>query len=397
MISTKVLNFRVGLFTAARLMVNTSFRMVYPFIAVFAHGLDVEIEVISIALAISMVTSALGPFLAPIADRRGRKAGMLIGLIIFLVGIFSASLFPGLATFFLAILLGNLGNNIFLPAMQAYLGDHTPYLRRGSYLAITELSWALSFILLVPLAGLLLANTTWNGPFIGLSVIGLIMTLLVWRFIPQDAPEKPESLTILSDIQKVLVNPTAILGMLMGTAFIAGNELISVVFGVWMQDSFGLQVAALGVASAVIGFSELGGEGLSALLVDRIGKEKMIAASLIVNSAWVIMLPGLSQSLTGSFIWLFVFYLTFEVAIVCTLPMMTEVMPNARATMMALYIAALSLGRAAGDVAAPFLYKNGFMVNVLVSVGLNLIAVFLLRKIRFPADPLKTRKVETAK
>jgi DHA1 family inner membrane transport protein len=382
MISQKTLNVRVGLFTFSRLVVNTSSRMVYPFLAVFARGLNVEIGVISLAMAVSMATSAIGPFLAPIADRRGRKTGMLIGLGIFLAGSLSASLFPSLGTFFIAILLGNLGNNVFLPAMQAYLGDHVKYQRRGFYLAVTELSWALSFILFIPVAGIILKNSLWNGPFIWLSALGLLTTLLIWIFIPQDTPTELEPLTIFKDIKKVLGSTPAVLGMLMGVAFITGNELVNMVFGVWMQDSFGLQVAALGAVSAVIGFSELGGEGVAALLADRLGKEKTIGISFLLNGLWVITLPWLGNTEVGAFIWLFVFYLTFEVGVVSALPLMTEVFPTARATMMALFIAALSIGRALGGVTAPWLYKGGFLVNALVCLGLDLLSLVVLTRIK---------------
>lgn len=380
------LNWKVGLFTLSRLTVNTSFRMVYPFLAVFAVGLGVEIRQISLAMAVSMATSAVGPFIAPIADRRGRKVGMLIGMGIFLVGTLAACLLPGYFTFFLAIMLGNLGNNIFLPAMQAYLGDHTPYERRGFYMAISELSWALSFILMVPLAGLIIEKTTWYGPYAALSVLGILMTILIWRLIPADRPVNAEPLTIFKDIRQVLGYPPALLGILMGTAFIIGNEVVGVVFGVWMQDSFGLQIAALGAASMVIGFSELAGEGITALLVDRLGKERAIGLSLILNGLWVVALPWLGKSELGAFVWLFVFFMTFEVAMVSSLPLMTEVTPMARATMMSLFIAALSLGRAIGDVIAPLLYEGGFIINALVCLGLDLLGLLALSRIKLPKE-----------
>jgi predicted MFS family arabinose efflux permease len=88
---------------------------------------------------------------------------------------------------------------------------------------------------------------------------------------------------------------------------------------------------------------------------------------------------------TGVVIWLFLFYFTFEVVIISALPLMSEVMPQARATMMALFIAALSLGRALGDVLGPFLYQGGFWVNALACVVLNILAVIALSRIKIPA------------
>ncbi len=383
-LSTSKLNLRVGLFTLARLFVATSFRMVYPFIAIFASGLKVPVATISLAMAFSMAASAVVPFLAPIADRRGRKSGMLIGLGIFLAGTLAASLFPHIITFFVTIMLCNLGNNLLISAIQAYLGDYVAYHRRGLYLAIGELSWAMAFIVMVPLAGLVLGRSSWNAPYIWLTGIGVVMTIVIWAVLPADKPVESEPLAIFKDIRTVLRSTPAVIAMAMGTAFIIGNELVNVVFGVWMQDSFGLQIAALGAASMVIGFSELGGEGLAALLADRLGKERLIGISFVLNGLWVVTLPWLGQSQTGAFVWLFMFYLTFEVGIVSTLPVMTEVVPQARATMMALFIAALSLGRALGDVFAPLLYTRGFIVNAVVCLALDLVALVLLTRIKLP-------------
>jgi predicted MFS family arabinose efflux permease len=383
-LSSAKLNFHVGLFTFARLFVATSFRMVYPFLAIFAAGLDVPIATISLAMAVSMAASAVVPFLAPIADQRGRRSGMLIGMGIFVAGTLAASLFPHIITFFITILLCNLGNNLLISAIQAYLGDHVAYQKRGLYLAIGELSWALAFIIMVPLAGLVLERANWNAPYIWLTFIGAAMTAVIWLFVPQDKPTEPEPLTIFKDIKTVLKSLPAVLGMLMGTAFIIGNELVNVVFGVWMQDSFGLQIAALGAASMVIGFSELGGEGLAALLADRVGKERLMRFSFLFNGIWVVALPWLGQSELGAFVWLFMFYLSFEVGIVSTLPLMTELVPQSRATMMALFIAALSIGRALGDLIAPHLYTGGFMVNALACLVLDLVAVLILTRIKLP-------------
>lgn len=378
------LNLRLSIFTLSRLVVNTSSRMVYPFLAVFATGLNVEIGTISLAMAVSMATSALGPFLAPIADQRGRKVGMLSGMAIFLAGMLAASLFPSLLTFFIAIIAGNLGNNVMLPAMQAYLGDHTPYEKRGFYLAVIELSWALSFILFVPLAGLILRNTLWNGPFIALFTAGVVMTALIGWLVPNDKPAQPEALTIFKDIKNVLTYGPALVAMAMGLTFILGNELVNVVFGVWMQDAYGLQIAALGAASVVIGLSELGGEGLAAWMADHLGKQRSITIGLLVNGGVMLALPMLGKTQVGAFVWLFIFYLTFEVAIISALPLVTEVAPKTRATMMALFIASLSLGRAFGDLLGPWLYEGGIFINALSCLALDLVALLLLKRLKIP-------------
>jgi hypothetical protein len=53
--------------------------------------------------------------------------------------------------------------------------------------------------------------------------------------------------------------------------------------------------------------------------------------------------------------------------------------------MMALFIAALSLGRAVGDVVAPQLYKGGFWLNAGACLLFNLLAWLALTHIKLPA------------
>ena len=61
------------------------------------------------------------------------------------------------------------------------------YKRRGRVLAITELSWSLSFIVGVPLMGLLIARYGWTAPFPVLTLLGLLaFGVLAWM-LPGDA------------------------------------------------------------------------------------------------------------------------------------------------------------------------------------------------------------------
>ncbi|MBN1667515.1 MAG: MFS transporter, partial [Anaerolineales bacterium] len=129
-------------FAAIRMVFNTMHRMVYPFLPVFARGLGVELGTLSLAITARSVLGTFGPFLAVISDRRGRKLGMLFGLVLFVAGTALVVFWPGLPTFIAALLLTTLGKYIFDPPMQAYLGDRIPYHRRGLALAATELGWS---------------------------------------------------------------------------------------------------------------------------------------------------------------------------------------------------------------------------------------------------------------
>ena len=70
-----------------RVILNTMHRMVYPFLAIFARGLGVDVTAISFALAGRNLVGILGPVFGPVADLRGRRFVMLLGIAAFTVGV----------------------------------------------------------------------------------------------------------------------------------------------------------------------------------------------------------------------------------------------------------------------------------------------------------------------
>jgi predicted MFS family arabinose efflux permease len=354
---------------------NTMHRMVYPFLPALGRGLGVDLQTLSLALTARSAAGVFGPFLASIADSRGRKAGMLFGMLLFTSGTTLVVLWPIFPAFLAALILAALGKYAFDPSMQAYIGDRIEYNRRGLALAVTELSWSLSFIIGVPLAGLLIARGGWMAPFPLLALLGLISIFgLIW-LLPADPVSQIKGPGLLVNLRSVFSYTPAMAALGIGLMVSMSNEVVNLVFGVWMEDSFGLQIAALGAASAIIGISELGGESFAGAFSDRLGKEKAIAIGLVMNSIAAIILPLIGSSVPGALAGLFFFYITFEFTLVCIIPLMTEIMPAARATIMAANIASFSLGRAFGALTAPLLYQISFSANAWAALFLNIVAL----------------------
>lgn len=391
----KRLRTQIAFFIAARLTLNTAYRMVYPFLPVFARALGVDLRTMSLALTARAASGALGPLLAPLTDRRGRRFGLSLGFGLFTAGAAVAYLGPGMAAFTAALVLMTLGKYVFDPAVLAHLGDLIPYERRGRALALTELSWALAFILGVPAAGYLIGRFGWRSPFLALACLGLASLVTVRAFFPRDrrpGPIPSDAATDgprpghISNYKAVFGSPAALAALLVTLAAAMGNEVVNLVFGVWLEDSFGLKLAALGAASAVIGISEFGGEALVAATVDRLGKTKALSIGLCGSAAAALLLPLAGRTTATALAGLTLFYLAFEYTVVSIIPIMSEILPQARATLLAFNAAAFSLGRAAGSFVSPRLYGLGFPAVALAAVGLNVVAfLFLLRLRRLTA------------
>ncbi len=374
----------LALLAGIRTLFNTGYRMVYPFLGTFARALGVPLEdMVWVLSARSLVGAALAPFLSRVADTRGQRVGMVLGLGMFALSMSWVVFWPTFWSLAAALITGTVAKYTFAPAMQAYLGERVPYDQRGLALSVTELGWSLAFIGGVPLVGFLIARWGWLSPFPLLGGLAFLALLLLWRTLPKESPATVKTRRQgKAGFVAVLTSPVALAGLSVGFLASSANEVVNLLLGVWLEDAFGLQIAALGAASAVIGLSELGGEGLVAAFSDRMGKKRAVALGLGGNILAALLLPWLGRSVVGALLGLFLFYITFEFTLVSSIPLMTELLPQARATLMAFNVTMLSLGRALGAPMGTFLYRYGFPTVVLGAVALNGLALLTLRQVK---------------
>jgi predicted MFS family arabinose efflux permease len=354
--------------------------MVYPFLPIFARGLGVDISTLSLLMTMRSLLGASSPLFAPLADRRGRKFGMSLGIIIFTVGVGLVAIRPSFWSLAAALILGVIGKYMFDPSMQAYFGDRIPYEQRGTALAVTEVAWSMAFIIGVPVMGFLIDRFGWSAPFPILTALGLFIFIVIWRIVPSEDSHHQPPTNSLAGYRTVFSSAPILAGISIALWASAGNELVNVIFGVWLEDSFGLKIAALAGASAVIGISELSGEGLVALTTDRLGKPLALSIGLIGNALASILLPIIGHSQLGALLGLFLFYITFEYIMVSHIPLMTELVPSARATVLSINVTGHSLGRALGAFLAVLIYQHfGFTFVAWTTVLFNIVALLALR------------------
>jgi predicted MFS family arabinose efflux permease len=376
------LKIQITLFTLVRTSFSTANRMVYPFLSHFARGLGVTIGDMSLALTARSLMGVLSPFFSSLADRYNKRLGMLIGTALFTVGNGLVWIWPIFPVFVAALSISFLGVFIFVASTQAYMGDEVAYEQRGSMMAIVEFNWSLAFIAGVPLVGLLIAAKGWLAPFPLLTILGIVSLVAIIRIVPGGSKNENQTIGLKQNIGIIVHSKSAMAALAMAMAVTTGNEIVNLMFGVWLEDSYQLQIAALGAASIVIGCAEMLGEGVTAFVVDKVGKKRTVAITLILNMVVALIMPWIAHSVTGALIGLFLFYLSFETMIVSSLPIMTEILPSARATLMGLSVAAFSLGRAIGAAVAPLLYTFGFRANTMATFAMNLIAFYMLTRIQ---------------
>ncbi len=359
----------------ARFALNFPFRFIYPFLPAISRGLNVPLETASLLLTVRSLAGATSPVYGLLADHHGRRPVMLGGLAALVIGAALTGITPSFALALGAFALLGVSKAGYDPAMQAYIADVVAYERRGKVVGFLELPWALAWLIGVPAAGFLIASLGWQAPFWVAAALGALGLGATWLLCP-DCGQRHAS---ASTRREIAVTRPAAFALLVTCLLMVASDNVFVVYGAWFEAEFRLPVVTLGLVSAVISVAELVAEASSAGLTDRIGKRRAVLAGMLLNALAYLLLPQLARSLPGALLGVALMILTFEFSIVSLIPLVSELAPAARGTVMALNVAAISLGRMISSLIGPRLWTHGGLsANAAVSAGVVVLAGLLL-------------------
>ncbi len=354
----------------ARTILNIGYRAVYPFLPFIAADLGVPFQSAAEIVQARNLVGLSALFFGPLSDRYGRRTLMLAGLVVSIVACLTIGALNSFFFAMIAIAVITLGRALYDPAQQAYLGDRVPYAQRGRVMSMSEVSWSAASLAGLPLFGVTVQYLGWRTGFVLLGIVGLLAFVVTREGLPDEntVRQTPQRGLWGRTFRDVICAPVALGVLVTSIVTMACNENVNIVFGEWMKDSFGLDAIALGLVAFSIGFAELGGELFSSAFVDRIGKYRLVRVTLLLTGGAYGLLPLIGRNALLGTVGLVLAFFLFELTVVSALPLITEVAPTARATLLSLNIAAALLGRAVGSFTGPFLFLHeGFMVNGLVS------------------------------
>lgn len=361
----------ISITTFTKLLFNITRRLIYPFAPEFARGLNVELSAITSVIAINQATSLLGPIGAGFADRYGYRILMLFSLGMLTIGTFAIGLIPIYSVLVIGLFLAGLAKSIFDPSLQAFIGNFVPYEKRGQIIGITELAWAGSTLIGIPLAGVVIEQFSWQTPFFIISGLSLVCFFIILKIMPKDekSNKPPKAKTPIISNWKTIIKDRKVLGILSFVFFMSlANDNLFVIYGAWLEQSYNLSLAAIGFGTILIGVSEISGEGCTVLFSDRIGLKKSIIIGVSLCTGAYFLLPLLNIGLAYVLAGLFLVFFTFEFTIVTSMSLSTELIPELRASTMSAFFAIAGIGRVAGAFLGGVIWSNfGLSAICLVS------------------------------
>jgi predicted MFS family arabinose efflux permease len=304
---------RLPILFLVRTTVNTSFRVIYPFLPGIARGLGISLAAASRLITLRMVAGMGAPLLGPLADRYGRRRVMEVALLLFVLASLLLAGVGTLAAAAAAFTLYGVAKALYDPAVHAYVGDQVPYRERGRAVGVVELSWSSAWLLGVPASGFLIERFGWRAPWAVLAVLGLLGAWLTHAGLPPArrplarGPRRLFTASMVATWRDLLRRRSVAVLLLTSFLLTLAIEVPFIVYGAWLETAFGLSLSTLGLAPALAGV--------------------------------MLML------------------LTFEFGLVSLLPLATELAPEARAALFSLNITALSLSRVLAAIVGGWLWQ----------------------------------------
>jgi predicted MFS family arabinose efflux permease len=371
---------QIGVLLVTRFVLNTSFRLLYPLLAFLAAGFGVSLETVSLLVTVQVGATLLSPLGGTLSDARGENVTMLSGLACFCLGTLVCALAPSFPLFLLGYALMGLATALYHPSAQAYASARTVYALRARVLGLLELSWALAALVGVTTLSQLATATNSPAPIFWVLLAAGLAVLAFTATLPSaQRATRPAGTASGLDL-RVLARPNVAAALPFLFCVMCSIEMIWVVYAGWLQADFRASTEQLALVFGLIGFGEVAGSLGVALFADRLGKRRMLLAGFVVTGLLQLLLP-LSSGNWGLFLPLFLLYATWvEFAIVAIFPLLSELAPLARGTVLSFGVASIGLGRVVGSLVAPRIWADvGFAPIAAIACALVLAGVVICR------------------
>ena len=236
---------------------------VEPFIKNEYHFTAFDMGVMSSLFA--FVQFIASPIVGRISDKLGRKPMLVWGLLIFAIAEFVFALAQHLWVFDLSRAVDGLSAAMFVPTSMALAADITSEKDRAKVIGWLSAAFSGGLILGPGLGGML-AHVNYKFPFWIAGILGLISTVIAWRFLPRDEDiliksetKNPENELLSSGWSQIKQIMTPMLITLFGMIFVAAFGLAGFesIYSLYVNEVHNFDLSAIALVLTLNGIISL--------------------------------------------------------------------------------------------------------------------------------------------
>lgn len=318
----------------------------------------------------------------PYSDRFGRKRFLVAGALI--MGIFT--LLSSFATSFWVLvamrMVAGVGSSVIWPNVTATVGDNFAYRDRGSAMSTVIGLNTMASVVGVPLAGIVAEATTWR---VSVAIVGLLSIaaalLLLWKLRPAQVPVSESKVREL--YRSIVTNRSAVGAIgssLLGSLYWFTWSTYIVVF---FELTFGLSEGLASTIALTLGLGVLVGSQFGGRLGTRIGHKPIVAASVVISGALLLLQTNVPLPLAATALLNFALSAVIGARFASNTTLLTEQVPEARGTLLALSASVTSLSIVAGAaiggllIDGPGFWALGIFCFVAAVLAATVVAIFV--------------------
>ncbi len=369
--------------TAAKAVANTALRWVPPFLPTLERAFGASTQQLTTILGLGELAGLSTLGVGRHLDRERERVVMILGL-----GVISVASLVALVgttfTFGVGFVLVVLGVSNLTVAGHSHISRRVVYSARARSIGLFETSWAISLLVGAPIIAGLIAVFGWRGPYAALAAAAALMAVVTARSVFETDARHTVVHAPSPGISSLTRSAWAVI---VGSAFLALAGLsVFAISGSWLDDAFGVSTGGLGAVAMGFGAVELVSSVGSAGFADRVGKFRSTIAGAALLLSGIAIMAAADQTLWIGVVGILTFLFGFEFAFVTSLSLVTEAMPEARGTTIALSSGVGTVARGSGTIASGWLYGihgiDGTLTLSAIAATLSTIAFTFSRRAR---------------
>ncbi|MDI3387283.1 Bcr/CflA family multidrug efflux MFS transporter [Streptomyces sp. B-S-A8] len=265
-----------------------SMDMYLPALPEVTRVLAAPAATVQLTLTACLAGMALGQLVVgPMSDRWGRRRPLLVGLLVYIVATAICAAAPGVELLVAFRLLQGLAGAAGIVIARAVVRDLYDGVDMARFFSTLMLISGVAPIVAPVVGGQVLRFTDWRGIFVVLTAIGIALTALVWRRLPETlAPERRQS----GGVGSALRTMRGLLGDRVFAGYtLAGGFAFAALFAYISASPFVIQEiygASPQTFSLLFGVNSVGlilvGQINGRILVGRVRLDRVLGAGLAV-------------------------------------------------------------------------------------------------------------------
>ena len=283
----------------------------------------------------------------PYSDRFGRKPFLVVGSLIMGCSTLAAAIAPTFGLIVAARIASGIGAAVIFPNANATIADTFPFRERGKAIAIVIGMNTMASVVGVPIAGIVAEATSWRVSVALVGALAIVAAIVLFLRMPNAQGTNRESKVralyalILNDRSAVAAIASSFLGALYW--FTWATYIV-----VYFQRTFGLSQGLASTVALTQGLGVLVGSQIGGRLGDRKGHRRIVAVSVFTSGLLLLLQTNLPLPLIAAAALNLALSGVIGARFATNNTLMTEQVPEARGTMLALSASVVSVAIVVG-------------------------------------------------